>query len=233
MRCLILATLLLAAFATPASARLSGYHCQVYFGDDDHAPSEVVEVLNRVEGSAIRKCSHATFYELISPPSWNRLGVCQVTQWRLIKEAGSLEYMPSDSTPAGFPRLFMMASDGDCPQQDDPRYLPTEDVTAGVFSAAVRFWEEVSSGDNGIGNLLATFRGGEISERFARDLEDFERDFRNGEVQLSAVRLGHANKRIAPYFELELGRSGTFWSLLVDFEDGELVVLGLGVTIVD
>lgn len=233
MRWIGVAALLLLAGAMPAPAQTSDPYCRFYFGEEAYTPPDILEMLSRVDGSAVRMCPVSADYLLLSQPSRGPFHVCQVTQWRLVKEQGSLEFMQSESSGSEGRSLLMMISEGDCPRQDDLRYMPTEDVTAGVFVAAVHFWEELSSSEDGLDDLLASFRGRDISKDFARDLEDFERDFRKGEVRLSAVRLGGNDKRTAPYFALDLGRSGTFWSLLVDFEDDELEVLGLGMTIVD
>ena len=231
MRCLFLAVLLLTVSVTPAAARLSGHDCQIYFGDDDYTPPEVLEVLVRGQGNAVRKCSYSNGYDLIFRPSWHPLGVCQAAKRVLVKEAGSLELMRWEGSEPGFPRLLMMIADEECPRQDDPRYLVTENVTAGTFKAAVRFWEKLSSNEEGHRILLAALREVHDSKSFCGGLERFESDLRNAKLKLTAVRLHDNYERDAPHLSLELGCCDFFWSLLVDFKDDQLTVFGLGCTI--
>jgi hypothetical protein len=231
MRCLFLALLLLTVSATPAAARLSGYDCQIYFGDDEYTPPEVLEVLVQGQGNAVRKCSYSSGYDLIFRPSWHSVGVCQALKRVLVKEKDSLELMRWEGSEPGFPSVLMMIADEQCPRQDDPRYLVTENVTAGTFKAVVRFWEKVSSSEEGHRILLTALREVHKSKGFCGGLERFESDLRNARLKLTAVRLLDNYGRGGPHLSLDLGCCDLFWSLLVDFKDDQLAVLGTGCTI--
>lgn len=228
MRYLFLAVLLLAVSAIPAAARLSGGGCQIYFGDDDSTPPEILEALNRGQGIAIRKCSDSKGYDLIFPPSRHLLGVCQAARRVLVKQAESLELMRWEGKEPGFPDLLMMVADGDCPRQDDPRYLVTENVTVGTFKAAVWLWEKASSDEKSFGALLAELHKNDDVVRFCGGLEKFESDFRRGKLKLTSVRFQDDANHTSPYIRLDLGNDYFFWTLLADFKDDQLVVVRLG-----
>ena len=224
MRWILVAALLLAN-APPALAQVSVDYCRFYFGEEEYTPPEVLEVLNRGHDSAVRLCPSSTVYDLISRPLQGPFDVCQITQWRLLKDGQSLSFAPSERSNPGDPRLFMMVSEEDCPRQDDRRYIAADDVSAGVFVALVRFWGEMSSSEEGREALLAKFHS---IDRSSRDFQEFESAFRSGELELAAVGLDSNAQQITPYYVLELGRPLSSWSLIVDFVGDELVVLGYG-----
>jgi len=232
----ILLAVLLAVGAAPARAQLSSSYCRFYFGEEEYISPEVLEVLNWRQGNAVRLCTRSSWtgpadYDLFSPPVRGAFDVCQVTQRQLSKDGETFSLARSEGAYPGEPKLLMMASAEDCPRQDDRRYIAATDVSAGVFATLARFWKEMSSSEEGREALLANFSS---AVRSSSEFQELESAFKNGELELMAVSLDTNVQETTPYYELTLGKEFpswsllASWSLLVDFVDDELVVLGYG-----
>ena len=227
----ILVTVLLVAGAVPARADISRFSCSLYFADSEVAPPEARELLEPDSHTALRTCSNQGDPESrtvarVSAPLRHPLGVCQIIEHQLFKDKGTWTYHPPPGkSHLGGLAVSMMVSEGDCPRQDDPRYIGTDDVSAGVFLAAVRFWKELSSRDG----QDALFAGVYPVVRSGSMFQDFESEIRRGaEFELVSVSFVPADERTPAFYRMDMEGTLTNWALLVDVADDGLVVVGIG-----
>lgn len=231
MKWVLMAALLMAS-ATPTMATSISHHtCELYFGDEGDLPQEVREVLNMASRSAVRVCSvpgqqSETMFQLVSAPVRGAFGVCKITERRVFKDEGSWTYTPpAEKSYLGGRRVSMMVSDDLCPRQGDQRYVPANDITEGTFLALVRFWEHGASRRDHNAPFVSVYPAVRSGPMF----QEFERVIRNGaKLDLAAVGFYRSSADGMAYYELELGRPFPSWSLIVDFVDDELTVLGIG-----
>ncbi|MFN4764684.1 hypothetical protein ACKGJN_16265, partial [Gillisia sp. Q332] len=232
MRGFIILAFLLVAATTPVQAEIvAGYSCGYYFPDSETAPPEVRELLEKVSPGAIKSCSvwgdpETRTYDFVSVPLHHPFGVCQVTMRRLFHEDGNWTHTPPADKPyLGDRSVSMMVAEGDCPRQDDPRYVITNDISPGVFLAAVRVWERLSSASGPDALADVTFP----SARAGQIFRDFESEFGLWKsFKLVGVSLSSAAAHSPAYYHLDLEGSPTNWTLLFDFMDEEPVVVGIG-----
>jgi hypothetical protein len=234
MRRLLLIALLLAAPAV-ALADVSPYSCKVYFGSESDVPSEAGAVLALVPGGAVKMCSIpgkqvSETYAVISAAIRGVSGVCQFTQRRVFKDGQTWTYAP----PAGEAYLasravFMMASDKTCAGQNDPRYIAANDVSEGVFGAAVRLWERISSS----GNLDTLLGNVPADVRSSGEFRSFESAIKNGLTNRSVIKLARVSRydpdpeKTLAHYALDVRGSPNSWILVVDFTGEELRLLGV------
>lgn len=234
MRWIFVAVLLLAASVAPARADISRHTCAHYFGDSENAPPEAQELLRQDSRAALQACSVAgdpdtSYFMLVSAPLHHPFGICQITARRVFKEEGGWTHTP----PPGKPYLdhrsvSMMVAEEDCPRQDDPRYVVTNDVSPGVFLAAVRFWEKLSSASNPEILAQVTFPAARASTIF----RDFENEFSLWRsFRLVSVSFSSADAHSLAYYHLDLEGTPTNWTLLFDIVDEGLVVVGIGTVV--
>jgi hypothetical protein len=230
MRCLFLAILLLAAAQAQAQAA-TGYSCEYYFADSEPELSEVRELLETVSPGAIKLCANwgdpkTRSFFFVSVPLHHPFGVCQVTKRQLFNEDGKWTHTPPPDKPyLGSRSVSMLLAEGDCPRQDDPRYIATNDVSPGVFLAAVRLWEKLSSA--GGPDILdeTTFPGAGTGEMF----REFESQFGLWKsFKLVSVSFRQADAHSPAYFTMTLNGAPTNWLLVFDVVDDGLAIVGIG-----
>ncbi|HEY9548660.1 MAG TPA: hypothetical protein VIR45_04090 [Kiloniellaceae bacterium] len=230
MKWILVAALLLAASTTPARADISRYACELYFADTEVAPPEAREILKPDSRTALKMCSawsdegSRTFARVFAPLR-HPFDVCQIVERQLFKDKGTWTYTPLAGEPySGDPRVSMMISEGNCPRQDDPRYIITSDITAGIFVTAVQFWRKLSSRDGHDALFADVYPVVRSSSMF----QIFESEIRSG-AELKPVRVALSTSTQAPtHYSLELEGSLTNWALLFDVTGDGLVIVGIG-----
>jgi hypothetical protein len=231
MRSTAVAALLLLIGAMPASAQWSSYTCELYFAESEQAPPEARELLERAPNAAVKVCSDwrvpdTRSFEFVSAPLRGALGVCQITDRQIFKEDGGWTHDPPPDRPyLGDRGISMMVSEGECPRQSDPRYTITNNVSEGVFAAAVKFWKELSSG----AGQDALFAAVTPIVRLNSTFREFESAVRRGATfKLVGVSLSAATPHHTGHYHFDLEGSPKIFSLVFDMSDAGLVVLGIG-----
>lgn len=231
MRWILVAALLLVAGTTPALADISRYACELYFADSELVPPEAPEWVRPDSHAALKVCSNpfvedSTTFAHVFAPLRHPFGVCQMIERQLFKDGETWTYTPPQGeSDLGGRLVSMMISEGDCPRQDDSRYIGTNDVSPGVFLASVRFWKELSSRDGHDALIAAVYPAVRSGPMF----QDFEREIRRGaEFELVGVSFVPADESTPAFYKMDLEGTRTNWALLVDVMDDGLVVVGIG-----
>jgi len=217
--------------AATARADISHYACERYVAGSEATPPDVQELLEPASTAAIKVCSRwgdpeTRYFQLVSAPLSHPFGVCQVTAHRLFNEEGEWTHTPAPSKPYLDKRsVSLMVAEGDCPRQDDPRYVVTNDISPGVFLPAVRLWQRLSSASGPDALAEVTFPAARAGTIF-RELESEFRLWKS--FKLVGVRLSLADAHSPAYYHLDLEGSPTNWTLLLDFMHQELVIVGIG-----
>ncbi|MGF1630884.1 MAG: hypothetical protein ACFCUT_15530 [Kiloniellaceae bacterium] len=229
----LLALLVLAPSETLAG--ISHATCRVYTEHDNDIPPEVRSLFEQCPGTIAEACvlfgdwENARF-QVVLPPIRGDLGACQVVFRPIFNENGTWTY----ESPKGLPfrsgaSVFMIASTGECPPPNDPRYVLTNEVTEGTFIAATRFWDQISSGENR--GMLRDVSPAEIvsTEKFQK----FENDLKyNLQVPASLKLLSVSRVPSDPvgemaHYELLVDGHRGAWAVVVDFDGGRLRLLNV------
>jgi len=190
----------------------------------------VGQLLKPGSNAALRVCSAIDdpddrYFDYVSAPLRGDFGVCQVVEQRLYKrEDGWFSSPASGQTYYGGPTVYMMLAEGDCPRQDDKRYLVTNEVSEGIFAALVGFWKELSSANE----QDVLFAKIDPVLRSDTDFQDFENAIRQGaKFKLVNIMLDSAYAHRPRHYALMLEGTPKNRMLHVDVTGKGVGVLGI------
>lgn len=214
-------------------AGVSSEICYVYRENDSDVPPEIREIFAQNPNILVRACARpgdwaSARYRLILPPARGDLGVCHYVTSPIFRENGAWTHNPS-SVPLHAQRdtVLMMASEGECPSYTDPRYIVTNDITEGVFMAAIRLWERISSGASlDISIASSAVQSTPEFKRLMAALET-DRQRQHSWKPASISRFAPDPIRKPIHYSILVNVSKEGWRLTVDFIDGDLRLLGV------
>jgi hypothetical protein len=207
--------------------------CDIYHEHDSNAPPEIRELFVERPSIPVEVCvpagnwANAT-YRLILPPVRGNLGVCHYVASPVFRENGAWTHRPpSPRFERQRDTVYMMASEEECPSYTDPQYIITNDITEGVFMAAIRLWERMSSG----GAVDASIASSAVQstpefKRLMAALET-ERQTQHSWKPDIISRFAPDPTRKPIHYSIQVTVSKEGWLLTVDFIDGDLRILGV------
>ncbi len=207
--------------------------CNIYHEHDNDAPPEIRELFVQNPNIPVWACvppggwANAT-YRLILPPARGDLGVCQYVASPIFRENGAWTHRPpSPRFERQRDTVYMMASEEECPSYTDPRYIITNDITEGVFMAAIRLWERISSGASlDISSASSEVQSTPEFKRLMAALET-DRQRQHSWKPASISRFAPDPIRKPIHYSIQVNVSKEGWLLTVDFIDGDLRLLGV------
>ncbi|WP_193369047.1 hypothetical protein [Pelagibius marinus] len=215
----------------PAQAGVSGELCHVYNEHDSDVPPEIREIFAQNPNIPVRACAlpgdwaNAT-YRLILPPFRGDLGVCQYVTSPVVRENGAWTYRPSsDRLTVQRDTVRMMASEEECPSYTDRRYVVTNDISEGLFMAAMRFWERMSSGDTVDASIASSEVQSTPGFKTLMAALETDRQKQHSWKPASISRFAPDPIREPIHYSIQVNVSKQGWLLIVDFIDGDLRLL--------
>ena len=230
--------------ATPltALAGASPYSCRIdpisstditFHGTDTHSitPGSALEVCE------ISSTPEKTTYAIISPVTRGKHGVCQFTRRQIFNEDGKWTHEPpGGKSYLAAQSIFMSVPDGECPSRDYYHYTATNNVTGDVFLAAERLWAQISAArkfDDLLNRISPESRSSDSFQRFRDAMTSPHKSSLIFElVGVSRLDSNLASdlglRSTAPYYTLSIRGAENAWSVIVDFDEGRMHILGVG-----
>lgn len=143
--------------AVPAGAQTLDTNCHYQWDPGRVLRNRPADERARYVGGALYYCQNADqlpyIAELIDPPRRDDVGLCYFgTQSIKLERSPSGDLVEPGGAavglwPSGGQR--MLRRDGECPRQDDPRYIDNRNVPDDLFLALLNFWDDIrlSPGD--------------------------------------------------------------------------------------
>lgn len=236
---LMVATLLL----SPNLAKADIVHqtCRSYFGMEADIPEDARALLE--SGGGVTVCvldqpPNDRYLRITSKPMLGLQGVCQFAE-RILSPTTSSEF------PKGKPSVTYrgLAQDGQCPRQDDQRYIPTNKISEGFFLEAHRLVDRLKAGaptsqifisqDQALALIpkdLSQEVMGKLRERptlYEESLQAWSRELVN--PTLAAIKISdRLRAQLDGFYEIEVRDQGRNWLLAADFFDGDLKIVTIG-----